>query len=138
MSQREHLTESETWRVDSQLEGDQTLAEVAEVSGISHSVISRIWKRFWETRNAGQCRRLATTFNEDLYLTLSSRRYRNMNATLLQQHLFSAIGTTVLTQSVRNWLPAEVPILADQWYVCVTLTSRYCRVRREWATVHEK
>ncbi|GFW17027.1 transposable element Tcb2 transposase [Trichonephila clavipes] len=35
---------------------------------------------------------------------LTARRHRNMNATLLQQHLRSATGTTVSTQTVRNRL----------------------------------
>ncbi|GFW29068.1 transposable element Tcb2 transposase [Trichonephila clavipes] len=35
---------------------------------------------------------------------LTARRHRNMNATLLQQHFRSATGTTVSTQTVRNWL----------------------------------
>ncbi|GFW01248.1 transposable element Tcb2 transposase [Trichonephila clavipes] len=46
----------------------------------------------------------ATTPNEDRYLVLMARRHRNMNATLLQQHLRSATGTTVSTQTVRNRL----------------------------------
>ncbi|GFV14223.1 transposable element Tcb2 transposase [Trichonephila clavipes] len=36
------------------------------------------------------------------YLVLTARKHRNMNATLLQQHLRSATGTTVSTQTVRN------------------------------------
>ncbi|GFW36596.1 transposable element Tcb2 transposase [Trichonephila clavipes] len=65
-----------------------------------------IWNRFLETgsagRRPGQGRRWATTLNEDRYLVLMARRHRNMNATLLQQHLRSATGTTVSTQTVRN------------------------------------
>ncbi|GFU55731.1 transposable element Tcb2 transposase [Trichonephila clavipes] len=65
---------------------------------MSQSVISRIWNRFMETgsadRRPGQGRRRATTPNEDCYLVLTARRHRNMNATLLQQHLHSATGTT--------------------------------------------
>ncbi|GFV01287.1 transposable element Tcb2 transposase [Trichonephila clavipes] len=63
---------------------------------------------FSETRSAGrrpgQCRRRATTLNEDRYLVLTARTHRNMNATLLQQHLLSASGTTISTQTVRNLL----------------------------------
>ncbi|KAF8781678.1 hypothetical protein HNY73_012052 [Argiope bruennichi] len=88
MSQRSHLTESEAWRVVGRLEGGQTKAEVAEAIGVSQSVISRIWNRFMETGNAGrrsgQGRRHATTPNEDHNLTLTVRRHRNMNVTLLQ------------------------------------------------------
>ncbi|GFS75494.1 transposable element Tcb2 transposase [Trichonephila clavipes] len=85
MSQRSHLTDSEAWRV-----------------------VGRIWNRFLETgsagRRPGQGRRRATAPNKDRYLVLMARRHRNMNATLLQQHLCSATGTTVSTQTVRNRL----------------------------------
>ncbi|GFV51611.1 transposable element Tcb2 transposase [Trichonephila clavipes] len=81
MSQRSHLTNSEAWKV-----------------------VGRIWNHFLETgsacRRPGQGRRRATMPNEDRYLVLTARRHRNMNATLLQQHLRSATGTTVSTQTV--------------------------------------
>ncbi|GFU28370.1 transposable element Tcb2 transposase [Trichonephila clavipes] len=41
--------------------------------------------------------------NEDRYLVLTARGHRNMNATL-QQHLRSATGSRVSTQTVRNRL----------------------------------
>ncbi|GFW21247.1 transposable element Tcb2 transposase [Trichonephila clavipes] len=108
MSQRSHLTDSEAWRVVGRLEEVLTQAEVAQAIGVSQSVISRIWNRFLETGSAGrrleQGRRRATTPNEDRYLVLTAQRHRNMNATLLQQHLRSATGTTVSTQTVRNRL----------------------------------
>ncbi|GFV78955.1 transposable element Tcb2 transposase [Trichonephila clavipes] len=67
-------------------------------------MISRNWNRFLETGSAGrrpvQGRRRATTPNEDRYLVLTTRRHRNMNAILLQQHLRSVTGTAVLTQTV--------------------------------------
>ncbi|GFT07420.1 transposable element Tcb2 transposase [Trichonephila clavipes] len=108
MSQRSHLTDSEAWRAVGWLDGGQTQAEVAQAIGVSQSVISRIWNRFLETERAGrrpgQGRRRVTMPNEDRYLVLMARRHRNMNTTLLQQHLRSATGTTVSTQTVRNWL----------------------------------
>ncbi|GFX92790.1 transposable element Tcb2 transposase [Trichonephila clavipes] len=88
--------------------GGQTQAEVAQAIGVSQSVISRIWNHFLETgsagRRPGQGRRWATTPNEDRYLVLTARRHRNMNASLLQQHLRSTTGATVSTQTVRNRL----------------------------------
>ncbi|GFV40251.1 transposable element Tcb2 transposase [Trichonephila clavipes] len=88
-SQRSHLTESETCRVD-----------------------SRVWKHFLETGDAGQRpgkgHRQAITFNEDRYITPRSWRYRNMNATLLQQYLRSATGTTYSIQTVENWFNADL------------------------------
>ncbi|GFU10197.1 transposable element Tcb2 transposase [Trichonephila clavipes] len=114
MSQRSHSTDSEAWRV-----------------------IGRIWNRFLETGSAGrrQGRRWATTPNEDPYLVLTAPRHRNMNATLLQQHLRSATGTTVSTQTVRNRLHG-VGLYARRPMVCVRITSRHLRLRREWATEH--
>ncbi|GFX74465.1 uncharacterized protein TNCV_3213521 [Trichonephila clavipes] len=97
MSQRSHLTDSEAWRVVGRLEGSQTQAELAQIFGLTQSVISRIWNRFLETgsagRRPGQGRRRATTPNKDRYLVLTAQRHRNMNATLLQQHLRTATGT---------------------------------------------
>ncbi|GFX39016.1 transposable element Tcb2 transposase [Trichonephila clavipes] len=134
MSQRSHLTDSEAWRVVGRLEGGQTQAEVAQAIGVSQSVISRIWNRFLETESAGrrpgQGRRRATTPNEDSFLVLTARRHRNMNATLLQQHLRSATGTTVSTQTVRNGLHG-VGMYARRTAVCIRLTSRHRRDRRE-------
>ncbi|GFW43989.1 transposable element Tcb2 transposase [Trichonephila clavipes] len=83
MSQRSHLTDSEAWRV-----------------------VGRIWNHFLETgsagRRPGQGRRRATTPNEDRNLVLTARRHRNKNAIHFQQHLRSATGTTVSTQTVRK------------------------------------
>ncbi|GFT20612.1 transposable element Tcb2 transposase [Trichonephila clavipes] len=116
MSQRSHLTDSEAWRV-----------------------VGRIWNRFFETgsagRRPGQGRRRATTPNEDRCLVLTARRHRNMNATLLLQHLRSATCTTVSTQTVRNRLHG-VGLYARRPMVRVSLPLRYCLDRREWATEH--
>ncbi|GFS47388.1 transposable element Tcb2 transposase [Trichonephila clavipes] len=106
MFQRSHLTDSEAWRV------------VGSAG-----------------RRPGQGRRRATTPNEDRYLMLTARRHRNMNATLLQQHLRSATGTTVSTQTVQNRLHG-VCLYARRPMVCVRLRSRHRRDRRGWATEH--
>ncbi|GFX35615.1 transposable element Tcb2 transposase [Trichonephila clavipes] len=131
-------TGDEAWRVG-RLEGGQTQAEVAKAIGVSQSVISRIWNRFLETgsagRRPGQGRRVATKPNEDRDLVLTARRHRNMNATPLQQHLRSVTGTTVSTQTVRNWLHG-VCLYTRRPMVCVRLTSSHRRDRREWATEH--
>ncbi|GFV60451.1 hypothetical protein TNCV_3470861 [Trichonephila clavipes] len=50
MSQRSHLTDSETWRVVGRLEEGQTQAEVAQAIGVSQSVIPRIWNNFWRLK----------------------------------------------------------------------------------------
>ncbi|GFW62336.1 transposable element Tcb2 transposase [Trichonephila clavipes] len=118
MSQRNHLTDSEAWGVVGRLEGGQTQAETGSAG-----------------RRPGQGHRLATTRNEDRYLVLTARRHRNMNATLLQQHLRSATGTTVSIQTIRNRLHG-VGLYARRPIASVRLTSRHCHDRREWATEH--
>ncbi|GFS57511.1 transposable element Tcb2 transposase [Trichonephila clavipes] len=132
MPQRSHVTDSEAWRVVGRLEGGQTQAETVQALGVSQSVISRVWNRFLETgsagRRPGQGRRRATTPNEDRYLVLMARRHRNMNATLLQQHIRSATGPMVSTQTVRNRLDG-VGLYARRSMVCVRLTSRHRRDR---------
>ncbi|GFU28613.1 hypothetical protein TNCV_468171 [Trichonephila clavipes] len=50
MSQRSHLTYSKVWRAVGRLEGGQTQAEVAQAIGVSQSVISLIWNRFWRLK----------------------------------------------------------------------------------------
>ncbi|GFY22485.1 transposable element Tcb2 transposase [Trichonephila clavipes] len=138
MSQQSHLTDSEAWRVVGRLEGVQTQAEVAQAIEVSQRVISRIWDLFLETGSAGrpgQGRRRATTPNEDRYLVLTARRHRNMNATLLQQHVRSSTDTTVATQTARNRLH-DVGMYARRPMVCVRLTSRHRCDRRDWATEH--
>ncbi|GFX23447.1 transposable element Tcb2 transposase [Trichonephila clavipes] len=122
------------WRIVGRLKWGQTQAEVAQAIGVSQSAISRIWIRFLETESAGrrpgQGRRRATTPNEDRYLVLTARRHRNMKATLLQQHLRSATGTTVSTETVRNRLHG-VGLYARRPLVCVGLTSMHRRDRRD-------
>ncbi|GFS53491.1 transposable element Tcb2 transposase [Trichonephila clavipes] len=88
-----------------------------------------------QRRRPVQGRRWATTPNEDRYLVLTAWRHRNMIATLLQQHLRSATGTTVITQTVRNRLHG-VGLYARRPMVCVKLTSSHRHDRREWATEH--
>ncbi|GFS67200.1 transposable element Tcb2 transposase [Trichonephila clavipes] len=88
--------------------GDPLRTGSAFINSSDEDGDARNWNRFLEAGNAGRRpgkgRRRATTPNKDRYLVLTARRHRNMNATLLQQHLRSATGTRVLTQTVRNRL----------------------------------
>ncbi|GFX64622.1 transposable element Tcb2 transposase [Trichonephila clavipes] len=102
MSQRSHLTNSEAWRVVGRLEDLEPFSEIGSAG-----------------RRPGQGRRRATTPNEDRYLVLTKYEHRNMNATLLQQHLRSATGTTVSTQTVEIGSMVQVCMLADRWRIFV-------------------
>ncbi|GFT58287.1 transposable element Tcb2 transposase [Trichonephila clavipes] len=109
MSQRSHLTVSEFWRA------------------VGRTVF---WRLEVQAEDQDKVVDGQPTPNEDRYLVLTTRRHRNMNATLLQQHLHSATGTTVSTQSVRNRLHG-VGLYAHRPMVCVRLTSRHRHDRRE-------
>ncbi|GFV35633.1 transposable element Tcb2 transposase [Trichonephila clavipes] len=137
MSQRNHLTDSESWRVVGRLErGPNSSRSSASHWGVRQCDFQDL-EPFLDTgiadRRPGQGRRWATTPNEDRYLVLTARRHRNMNATLLQQHLRLASGTAVSTQTVRNRLHG-VGLYARRPMVCVRLTSRHRHDRSEWAT----
>ncbi|GFU59484.1 transposable element Tcb1 transposase [Trichonephila clavipes] len=108
---------------------------MSTMSQRSHLTDSRILEICCAGGRPGQGRRWTTTPNKDRYLVLTARRHRNMNTIFLQQHLRSATGTTVSTQTVRNRLHS-VDLYAHRPMVCVRLISRHRRDRREWATEH--
>ncbi|GFS86210.1 transposable element Tcb2 transposase [Trichonephila clavipes] len=108
MSQRRHLTDSEAWRVVGRLEeGPNSSRSCASHWSVTKGDFQDLEPFFgnWKCRpKPGRGRRRATMPKEDRYLVLTAQRHRNRNATLLQQHLRSATGTTVSTQTVRNRL----------------------------------
>ncbi|GFU65529.1 transposable element Tcb1 transposase [Trichonephila clavipes] len=106
---------------------------MSTMSQRSHLTDSEAWRVVG--RRPGPSRRRATTPNEDRYLVLTAQRHRNINATLLQQHLRSSTGTTVSTQTVRNRLHG-VGMYARRPMECVRLRSRHRRDCSEWATEH--
>ena len=117
----------------------QTQAEIARAIGVEQSLISRIWTMFLETGNAGRRpghgRRLASTPNEDCYLTSTARRHRNVNGTLFRQHFHSATGTKISTLTVRIRLHA-VSLYVRWPIVSVKLTASKSQAHREWVTEH--
>ncbi|GFV44658.1 long-chain-fatty-acid--CoA ligase 5 [Trichonephila clavipes] len=95
---------------------------MSTMSQLSHLTNSEAWR---VVGRPGQGRRRSTTPNEDRYLVLTAQRHRNMNATFLQQHLCSATGTTVLTQTVRNRLHG-VGVFSSGGTVAVGIILRSC------------
>ncbi|GFU22414.1 transposable element Tcb2 transposase [Trichonephila clavipes] len=96
---------------------------MSTMSQRSHLTDSEAWRVVG--RRPGQGSRRATTPNEDRYLVLTAQRHRNMNATLLQQHLSSATGTMVSTQTVRNPLHG-VGVFSSGGTVAVGIILRLC------------
>ena len=130
MAPRTHSTQSEVWRVFGRLEGVQTQVEVVTAIGVAQSVISIIWNRFLKAgRRSGKGRTRAATPNEDHYLTITARRHRNMNATLLRQHHHSPTGTTISAQTVQN-IFHTVDLYVRGQMVCVKIPTSHHRARR--------
>ncbi|GBM22605.1 hypothetical protein AVEN_182203-1 [Araneus ventricosus] len=139
MSQHHDLAESVAGRAIGRLETCRAQSVLAAVLRISQSVIFRLWNRFSKAgnvrRRSGQGRTRATAQNEDRYLTLTARRNRSMNATLLQQHLQRATGTRVSTQTVQVRLH-HVGLYACRPMVCVSLTASHLAARSRWGQEH--
>ncbi|GFW04447.1 transposable element Tcb2 transposase [Trichonephila clavipes] len=101
---------------------------MSTVSQRSHLTDSEAWRVVGRLEGGQTQAEVARAIGVSQMLT--ARRHRNMNATLLQQHLRSATGTTVPTQTVRNQFHG-VGLYALRPLLCVRLTSRHCRDCRE-------
>ncbi|GFW97508.1 transposable element Tcb2 transposase [Trichonephila clavipes] len=75
---------------------------MSTVSQRSHLTDSEAWRIVGRLKGGQTQAEVAQAIGVSQMLT--ARRYRNMNAILLQQHLHSATGTMVSTQTVRNRL----------------------------------
>ncbi|GFT94994.1 transposable element Tcb2 transposase [Trichonephila clavipes] len=106
---------------------------MSTMSERSHLTDSEAWRVVGRLKGGQTQAEVAQAIGVSQMLT--ARRHRNTNATLLRQHLRSATGTTVSTQNVRNRLH-RVGLYPRRQMVCVRLTSRHRRDRREWATEH--
>ncbi|GFV86042.1 transposable element Tcb2 transposase [Trichonephila clavipes] len=106
---------------------------MSTMSQRSHLTDSEAWRVVGRLEGSQTQAEVAQSIGVSQMLT--TRRHRNMSATLLQQHLHSVTGTTVANQTVRNRIHG-VGLYARRPMVCVRLTSRHRRDRREWATEH--
>ncbi|GFU22879.1 transposable element Tcb2 transposase [Trichonephila clavipes] len=101
---------------------------MSTMSQRSHLTDSEAWRAVGRLEGGQPQAEVAQAIGVSQMLT--AQRHRNMNATLLQQLLHSATGTTVSTQTVRNRLHG-VGMYARRALVCVRLTSKHRRDRRK-------
>ena len=98
--------------------------QVADILGVSQSVVARLWSRFQETgrytRRPGQGRGRCTTDAQDRYVRTLALRNRQSTATRIQSEFQIATGRRLSDQTIRNRLhedgmnarrPAIGPIL---------------------------
>ena len=105
---RRHLSQDEMNRGIGMLHSGLYQRHVANVLGVSQSVISRMWNWFIKTGNvrylhAGGAR---TSTNQVQYrfLVVQARRHRFDNATTLRRDIQNATGVRISTQTIRNRL----------------------------------
>ena len=126
---RRHLSQDEMNRGIGMLHSGLSQRHVANVLGVSQSVVSRMWNRFITTGNvrhlhAGGGRERSTNEVQDRFLGVQARRHRFDNATTLRRDFQNATGVRISTQTIRNRLHD------------VSLTRYHVQMRLAWARDH--
>ena len=105
---RRHLSQDETNRGIGMLHSGLPQRHVANVLGVSQSVVSRMWNRFITTRNVRHLhaggREHSTNEVQDRFLVVQARRRRFDNATMLRRNFQNATSVRISTQTIRNRL----------------------------------
>ena len=106
---RRHLSQDEMNRGIGMLHSGLSQRHVANILGVSQSVVSRMWNRFITTGNVRHLhawgRERSTNEVQDLFLEVQARRHRFDNATTLRRDFQNATG--VLISSVYMRKPAH-------------------------------
>ena len=105
---RRHLSQDEMNRGSRMLHSGLSQRHVANVLGVSQSVVSRMWNRFITTGNVRYLhaggRERSTNEVQDRFLVVQARRHRFDNATTLRRDFQNATGVRISTQTIRNRL----------------------------------
>ena len=105
---RRHLSQDEMNRGIGMLHSRLSQRHVANVLGVSQSVVSRIWNRFITTGNVRHLhaggRECSTNEVQDRFLVVQARRHRFDNATTLRRDFQNTTGVRISTQTIRNRL----------------------------------
>ena len=121
------------------LQDGSSVGLVSRRLGVSPRVISRAWRRFWETdqfsKRAVQGRRRATPHQQDRYLVLFAREFNRSTARSLQSDLERVTGLQISDQTVRNRLHGN-GLWSWRPFVGLILTPRHYAARRAFAKEH--
>ena len=112
---RRHLSQDEMNRGIGMLHSGLSQRHVANVLGVSQSVVSRMWNRFITTGNVrhlhaggggggGGGRERSTNEVQDRFLVVQARRHRFDNTATLRRDFQNATGVRISTQTIRNRL----------------------------------
>ena len=106
------LSQDEMNRGIGMLHSGLSQRHVANVLGVSQSVVSRMWNRFittgnvrhWHAGGGGGGREHSTNEVQDRFLVVQARRHLFDNATTLRRDFQNATGVRISTQTIKNQL----------------------------------
>ena len=139
---RRHLSQDEMNRGIGMLHSGLSQRHVANVFGVSQSVVSRMWNRFITTVNVrylhaggGGGEERSTSEVQDRFLVVQARRHRFDNATTLRRDFQNATGVRISTQTIRNRLH-DAGLGSRRPAIRVPLTRYHVQMRLAWARDH--
>ena len=136
---RRHLSQDEMNRGIGMLHSGLSQRHVANILGVSQSVVSRMWNRFITTGNVRHLhaggREHSTNEVQDRFLVVQARRHRFDNATMLRRDFQNATGVRISTQTIRNWLH-DAGLRSRRPAIRVLLTRYQVQMRLAWARDH--
>ena len=113
---------------------------VANVFGVSQSVISRACNRFQTSGSATHRhdggRQRATTPRQDRFLVVQARRHPFVDATTLRNELRNAVGVNIFTQTVNRL--RQSGFRSRRACIRIPLTRLHKQARLNWAQDHVK
>ena len=136
---RRHLSQDEMNRGIGLLHSGLSQRHVANVLGVSQSVVSRMWNRFIKTGNVRHLhdrgRERSTNEVQDRFLVVQARRHRFDKATTLRRDFQNATGVRISTQTIRNRLH-DAGLRSRRPAIRVPLTRYHVQMRLAWARDH--
>ncbi|GFX73039.1 HTH_Tnp_Tc3_2 domain-containing protein [Trichonephila clavipes] len=138
-SVRRHLDAFTRGRIIGKLEEGRSVTSVAAEFGITHSIVSRLWRQFQTTgtaiRGFSSGRSRGTTPADDRYIVLQARRNRRQTAGEIARHTTQATGRPITRFTVARRLHGG-GLFARRPVRCVPLTPAHRRRRSLWCREH--
>ena len=136
---RRHLSQDEMNRGIGMLHSGLSQRHVANVLGVSQSVVSRMWNRFITTRNVRHLhaggRERSTSEVQDRFLVVQAWCHPFDNATMLRRDSQNATSVCINTQTIRNRLHYAGP-RSRRPAIPVPLTRYHVQMCLAWAWDH--
>ncbi|GFU75910.1 transposable element Tc1 transposase [Trichonephila clavipes] len=138
-SVRRHLDAFTRGRIIGKLEEGRSVTSVAAEFGISHKIVSRLWRQFQTTgtaiRGFSSGRPRGTTPADDRYIVLQARRNRPQTVGNIARYTTQANGRPISRFTVARRLHGG-GLFARRPVRCVPLTPAHRRRRSLWCRKH--